>query len=125
MGIAILAHCAFYSHAISMQFITSEIHRYLTNKVLFPKEGSMLHRAAFLRQKTESDGESVEETCSEEEDDLLSNYGNQDDVFDAGDEDVSYSCDDEDGEEINFNLGKNWETIWSDKPLKSKFSKTP
>uniref|UniRef100_T1I494 Uncharacterized protein n=1 Tax=Rhodnius prolixus TaxID=13249 RepID=T1I494_RHOPR len=38
----------------------------------------------FLRQKTESDGESVEETCSEEEDDLLSNDDNQDEVFDAG-----------------------------------------
>ncbi|XP_073994539.1 uncharacterized protein [Rhodnius prolixus] len=71
--------------------------------------------AEFLRHKTESDGESVEETCPEEHDGLLSNDDNQDDVFDAVGEDVSYSGDEEDKEERNVILGKN----------KSKFFKTP
>lgn len=64
------------------------------------------------------------ETCSETDDNILCDDDNEFDDFDVEDlrdnrENFTYNLNDN----RNFELGKDNETIWTDKPISSKFLK--
>lgn len=84
-----------------------------------------------MRQEAESeDGDDFdEENSSETEDGLISNSYDEDDAFHcaagAADFDIDDGIDDDTDDDRNFELGKDLETIWTNKPIHSKFSRTP
>ncbi|XP_014276908.1 piggyBac transposable element-derived protein 4 [Halyomorpha halys] len=99
-------------------------------KGLFHTVEEILHE--LKRQEEESD-ENIsdydpDETCSETDDVLLLNQEDQDGIYDADDMDedvgLSYVKEESKKEERRFELGKDLETVWTDKPLVSKSENT-
>ncbi|XP_071056485.1 piggyBac transposable element-derived protein 4-like [Onthophagus taurus] len=77
----------------------------------------------FRRKIDEDDSENLDEfndSCSETEDEILENDNNVEDMFEPSDNDNEQ---DEDFDSEYF-LGKDLETMWTNKPLCSKYSRT-
>lgn len=84
--------------------------------------------AEFRRQEVESDEEfndEISDIASESDDGILSNNDFENDEFELDEENDFLVENPQQHDDRNFEIGRDGETIWTDKPMISPYSRTP